>query len=89
MEYKGRGLHNAKFLKSFTEGKLKGLLDLVKKDDDLVFQIRNNYVNIYYKGGNIAKIESENSIQFNENYLLNRTIGEDARENERKAHLTK
>lgn len=59
-EYKGRGLHNPKFKGSFTNGSLKDLLTIVKEDDDLVLQIRNNYVNIYYKGGNLSKIESEN-----------------------------
>lgn len=77
-EYKGRGLHNPKFKGSFTNGSLKDLLTIVKEDDDLVLQIRNNYVNIYYKGGNLSKIESENSIQFDENYY-NRETSKDKR----------
>ena len=68
-EYLGRGLHNSALKDSFRKGKLKGFIDIVKNDKDLVFQIRNDYANIYYKGGNLAKIESENSIQFDENYF--------------------
>ncbi len=77
--YLGRGLHNSALKDSFTKGKLKGFIDVVKKDKDLVFQIRNDYANIYYKGGNLAKIESENSIQFDENYF-NRETDKEKRE---------
>lgn len=72
MGYKGRGLHKVEFLKSFTKGNLKCLLDIVKNDDTLVFQIRNNYVNIYYNGGNLVKIEDKKgtiSFDFDEGYF--------------------
>ncbi len=73
MGYKGRGLHNTEFLKSFTEGKFNPLLSIVKdKKEDLVFQIRKNYVNIYYKGGNLVKIEDKKgtiSFDFDEGYF--------------------
>ena len=78
-EYLGRGLHNSALKDSFTKGKLKGFVDVVRNDKDLVFQIRNDYANIYYKGGNLAKIESENSIQFDENYF-NRETDKEKRE---------
>ena len=71
--YLGRGLHNLALYKSFKDGNLNGLLEIVKNDSELVLQIRNDYVNIYYKGGNLAKIESENSIQFDENYFNRET----------------
>ena len=68
--YLGGGLHSPKLRKSLGEGGLlQQLLEIVKSDEDLVIEIRNNYFNIYYKGGNIAKVVSENSIQFDHNYF--------------------
>ena len=67
-EYKGRGIHKINFINSLKSGKLKKMLDLINKDDDLDVQIRNNYLNIYYMGGNIAKINSERSIVFDMYY---------------------
>lgn len=74
-QYSGRGLHNSALYHSLKDedGNLKGLLEIVKNDGDLVLQIRDEYVNIYYKGGNLAKIKSENSIQFDENYFNRET----------------
>ena len=46
-EHAGRGLHNTALRESFMSGDFKGLLKVVKDDDELIFQIRNNYVNIY------------------------------------------
>lgn len=37
--------------------KLKEFLDNVKEDDTLCLEIRENYINIYYRGGNIFRIE--------------------------------
>ena len=63
--YLGRGLHSPELKEALNEGGLlQELLEIVKSDEDLVLGIRNNYFNIYYKGGNIAKVESANSIQF-------------------------
>lgn len=39
-------------------GLLHPVVDLVRGDHTLDFQIRNNYVNIYYRGGNILKIST-------------------------------
>ena len=33
------------------------VLDRVKKDDTLALEIRNEYFNIYYRGGSLAKVE--------------------------------
>lgn len=67
----GRGLHNLALKKSFMSGgNFYGLMKIVKEDDELIFQIRNNYVNIYYQGGCLAKIK-ERSIQFDENFFMN------------------
>lgn len=68
--YQGRGLHSPNLREALNEGGLlRGLLEIVKSDEDLVLEIRNDYFNIYYKGGNIAKVESANSIQFDHNYF--------------------
>ena len=67
--YLGRGIHKEQFLKSLTSGKLKRMLYVINEDSDLDVQIRNNYLNIYYDGGNIAKVSSENSVVFDKNYF--------------------
>lgn len=42
---------------SFTEDLLKGkLLEYVKRDNTLDIEIRENYINIYYRGGNALKV---------------------------------
>ncbi|MCD8262713.1 MAG: hypothetical protein LUD15_15600, partial [Bacteroides sp.] len=56
-------------LESFKTGRLKEILEVVNKDKDLDIQIRSNYLNVYYNGGNIAKIYSETSIQFDKFYF--------------------
>lgn len=67
--YKGRGLHSLKWAKALCKGgKLYDLLEIVRSDEDLVIEIRNDYFNIYYKGGNMAKVASADSIQFDSNY---------------------
>lgn len=67
--YLGRGLHSDKWDNVFGKGgKLGGLIEMVKKDDELVLQIREDYFNVYYKGGNMLKVSSENSFQFDYNY---------------------
>ena len=70
MEEFKRGL-SKEFLDDLTEGILKPILDLVKRDDTLCLQIRKDYLNIYYRGGNILKLERKNNIYlstFNDNY---------------------
>ena len=68
--YLGRGLHSDKWDNAFgKDGKLGGLIEMVKKDDELVLQIREDYFNVYYKGGNMLKVSSENSFQFDYNYF--------------------
>lgn len=75
MTYLGRGLrlnfkdNDNKWTKAFAkDGKLKGLLDEVRNDKDLVVQIRDDYFNVYYKGGNLLKVKSANSFGFDSNY---------------------
>ena len=68
--YLGRGLHSEKWATAFgKEGKLGGLIEMVKNDDELVLQIREDYFNVYYKGGNMLKVSSENSFLFDYNYF--------------------
>ena len=66
-----RGL-SVEFMDDFKTGILKPILDLVKKDDTLCFQIRNDYVNVYYRGGNILDIKRNNKSylsSFNNGYF--------------------
>jgi len=67
--YLGRGIHNDKFKKSLTNGNLKQMLLVINKDQDLDVQIRKDYLNIYYKGGSIAKVSSEKSVVFDKFYF--------------------
>lgn len=52
----GRGLSD-NFLKALKKGMLSPVLNLVKADTTLCLEIRENYINIYYRGGNILRIE--------------------------------
>lgn len=68
-KHQGRGLHSKKWNSAFDEnGLLKSLIDEVRKDKDLVIQIREDYLNVYYKGGNLVKVNSENSFEFDSEY---------------------
>lgn len=50
-----RGLSDA-FITTLKSGFLKPVLDIVKHDPTLCLEIRENYINIYYRGGNILKV---------------------------------
>ena len=58
-----RGL-NQDFLNCLTEGHLSPLIDRVKEDKDLDLQIRNNYINIYYKGNSLLKLGSTKGYKY-------------------------
>lgn len=50
-----RGLSTT-FLNDLRAGCLAPLLERVKRDDTLHLAIRNQYINIYYRGGNLLKV---------------------------------
>lgn len=53
------------FLNSLKNGLLKPVLKRVKQDDTLMLAIRDGYINIYYRGGNLLKIsEMPNFYEF-------------------------
>lgn len=70
-----RGL-TPKFIADIKEAKLKSFLTIVKEDDTLSLEIRENYINIYYRGGNVFKIEpwrrNEYRVLFDMNYCCKR-----------------
>ena len=61
-----RGLSND-FINSLKSGILSPLLHLTKCDSTLCLEIRENYINIYYRGGNILRIE-EKAVSFNASF---------------------
>ena len=66
-----RGLHDEDFRGMLKEkGSMRSLIEIVRHpNSDLVLQIRDNYINIYYQGGNIAKISSEKNVDVDKNYF--------------------
>jgi hypothetical protein len=69
IKYLGRGIHKEKFVESLKNGNLKQMLQVINNDVELDLQIRNDYLNIYYRGGNIAKVKSESSVEFDKYYF--------------------
>lgn len=53
---KTRGLSD-EFICALLSGELRPFLDTVCSDDSLCIEIRDNYLNIYYRGGNIYRIK--------------------------------
>lgn len=62
------------FIIDLKEGMLHPLLNRVKKDDTLMLAIREGYVNIYYRGGNILRLRELNNqnykAEFDSNYNI-------------------
>lgn len=69
-----RGL-NPFFFKELKAGSLTPLLDCVKNDNTLDLEIRENYFNIYYRGGNVLKVNDSGKsgfqFHFEKKYLTN------------------
>ena len=66
-----RKISNEKFWKNLTEGEYKEIIDFAsQRENELDVQIRDNYLNIYYEGGNLLKIESYSPyLSFDEFYF--------------------
>ena len=69
-----------KFEKDLLDGCLKELLDYVKSDNSLDLEIREGYINIYYRGGNILMVKEKSgnkncnySFFFDKNYFRKET----------------
>ncbi|MDO8804008.1 MAG: hypothetical protein Q7R35_06240 [Elusimicrobiota bacterium] len=68
-----RGL-NEEFIHDLMAGSLKPLYEEIREDDTLDLQIRDNYLNIYYRGGSILKLTKVGNTaiyltDFDANYL--------------------
>lgn len=64
-----------RFMRDLMAGQLKPLFDEIKQDDTLDLQIRENYVNIYYRGGCLLKLSAVANAamylaDFDSNYLM-------------------
>ena len=63
------------FVKDLKEGILKELLEELENDATLMLDFRSNYVNVYYRGGMICKLEYKvnakcyQDTSFNDNYI--------------------
>ncbi len=61
------------FISDLNSGQLKEILIFVQRDNTLDLQIRDNNVNIYYRGGNILRIIEKGinfyEFEFDKNYL--------------------
>lgn len=64
---------SANFMQQLQNGILFPFLKRVQQDATLDLEIRNNYINIYYRGGNVYKIKEESnatfSVYFNTDYF--------------------
>lgn len=60
------------FMAELKKNSLNPLLKYVKNDNTLDLEIRENYINIYYRGGNLLKVSQKKSryeFDFDEKYL--------------------
>ncbi len=70
------------FIQELTTGMLKPFLDRVKQDSSLYLAIRNEYINIYYRGGNLLRIRRGRAgyiFEFDEKYCLQPADGNTVR----------
>ena len=64
-----RKISNAKFWKNLTKGEYKEIIDFAsQRENELDVQIRDNYLNIYYQGGNLLRVHPR-SLYFDEFYF--------------------
>ena len=55
------------------DGKLRKILDFVQADASLSLEIRNDYINIYYRGGNLYKIDNKYEYFTDTGYFIDYT----------------
>lgn len=67
--YMGRKIFKKTLYKSLMSGKLSEMIEIVLNDNHLNLHLREDYMEIYYDGGLIAKVNSEKSVEFNEGYF--------------------
>lgn len=65
---------NQGFINDLLQGELAFFLEQVKTNRKLSLEIRNGYINIYYRGGSLLKIEQKNEYRFSfdSKYCLNK-----------------
>ncbi len=63
-----RGNLSRAFLKRLKEGDLSPIIKKIIDDMELDVQVRGNYLNVYYRGGNILRIKPQ-SLQFDKFYF--------------------
>lgn len=74
---RSRGL-SPEFMDDLLDGMLSPLLELVKADDTLSLNIRDDYINVYYRGRSLAMVKHRPphsySFSFDANYLKSQAI---------------
>jgi len=50
---------SAKFMDDLQDGLLQPILEKIQEDDTLMLALRGTYINIYYRGGNILKLDEQ------------------------------
>ena len=64
-----RKIRNEEFLKKLTKGEYKAIIDFAsQRENELDVQIRDNYLNIYYRGGNLLRVHPSH-LYFDEFYF--------------------
>lgn len=62
------------------DGKLHTLLERIKQDHTLMLAIRKDYINIYYRGGNLLKVERSGGIYRTNESALNKYANENSKQ---------